>query len=129
VFGGNWKSASGTGDEMAAIIALGIAVVTVAFVAAPFFLGAARTAGDGAGEGQESEALQELLAEKETVYAAIQELDFDWKSGKLSAEDHQSLRQRYEERAALILQQIDALQAKAETREAPRNVRREKRKG
>jgi len=32
--------------------------------------------------------LEELLAEKETVYAAIQELDFDLKSGKLSAEDH-----------------------------------------
>jgi len=70
-----------------------------------------------------------MLVEKETIYAAIQELDFDFKSGKLSAEDHQSLRQRHEERAAALLQTIDNLQAVASKSVTPRKARREKRRG
>jgi hypothetical protein len=111
---------------MAALIALGIAVATVAFVAAPFFL--SRAEGPER-HGMESDEVGELLAEKEVVYDAIQELDFDLQSGKLSAEDHAGLRRRHEERAALLLQQIDALQPARGVSQAGRPSRREKRKG
>lgn len=114
---------------MAILIALGIALAAVAFVAAPLFLGVGRTPRPVAAEAPDSLEMQDVLAEKETMYAAIQELDFDFKSGKLSEEDHQSLRQRYEARAATLLQAIDALRAAGEKPEAPRKTRREKRRG
>src|SRR3990172_9942108 len=95
---------------MAVVISLGIAVVVVAFVAAPFFLLASRSSEGMDKEPDGPDALRDLLAEKETVYAAIQELDFDLKSGKLSPEDHQALRQRHETQAAGVLKRIDELQ-------------------
>jgi len=114
---------------MAILIALGIALAAAAFVAAPLFFGAGKAARPAAGNGQASLELEDLLAEKETVYAAIQELDFDFKSGKLSEEDHQGLRQRYEQRAGFLLKAIDDLQAAAGRSDAPRKARREKRRG
>ncbi len=113
---------------MAVLIALGIAVVVVGFVAAPFFLLEGGRSEDGA-EGKDPDAaaaLADLLAEKEMVYAAIQELDFDLKSGKLSAEDHARLRRRQEEHAAAVLKRLDELQGKPEEVgvERPRRERR-----
>ncbi len=98
---------------MALIIALGIAVVVVAYVALPFFLGVGRREGDPAWTGDGDSPLRDALAEKETLYAAIQELDFDFKSGKLSEADHQALRGKYENQAALVLMRIDELQGAA----------------
>ena len=58
---------------MALIIALGIAVAVVGYVALPFFLGVGR-AGD-APAGDEDSPLRDALAEKEALYDAIQELE------------------------------------------------------
>ncbi|HSB67933.1 MAG TPA: hypothetical protein VLT62_01180 [Candidatus Methylomirabilis sp.] len=113
---------------MAVVISLFIAVVAVAFVAAPFFFATRRSPEPAAKDPDASDALADLLAEKETVYAAIQELDFDFKSGKLSAEDHDMLRRRHEEHAASVLKRIDVLQGKPRQEEAVRAGRREKRK-
>jgi hypothetical protein len=117
---------------MAVIISLGIALLVVAFVAAPFLLLGERSSNPRAGEGKGedgAETLQELLGEKETIYAAIQELDFDFKSGKLSAEDHAALRQRHELQAASVLRRIDEFQAETRPPEKARRPSREKRSG
>ena len=114
---------------MTIVIALGIAVTVVAFVAAPFFLSADSSARAAEETGLPSPELQELMDEKETVYAAIQELDFDFKSGKLSAEDHQSLRQRYEDRAAMLLKTIDERKEPSGRFDTQRKARREKQRG
>lgn len=114
---------------MAVVISLGIAVVVVAFVAAPFFLLTGRSSETEPKGSEISEALVELLAEKETIYAAIQELDFDLKSGKLSTEDHQGLRQRHEAQAAAVMKRIDEAQAAARPGEKSRSALREKRRG
>lgn len=53
--------------------------------------------------------LQELLAEKQTLYTAIKELEFDHHAGKLSLEDYQQTRRSYELRAVALLEQIDRL--------------------
>ena len=45
--------------------------------------------------------------EKDLAYAAIKEADFDLQMGKLSVEDHASLRAKYEARA---LAALDALE-------------------
>ena len=113
---------------MAVLISLFIAVVAVAFVTAPFFLTTRHSPEASAKNPDTSDALADLLSEKETIYAAIQELDFDFKSGKLSAEDHQMLRRRQEEHAATILKRIDELQGKSRQEEAGKAGRREKRK-
>jgi hypothetical protein len=114
---------------MAVVIALGIAVAVVAFVAAPFFLLTGRPSEETSkNPDTTSVALAELLAEKETIYAAIQELDFDLKSGKLSPEDHGALRRRHEAQAAAVLKRIDELQGGIQTSEKSRASRREKRK-
>lgn len=57
----------------------------------------------------EQDQLQELLAEKETVYAAIKELELDQQAGKLSVEDYEQARHSYELRAISLLQRIDRL--------------------
>lgn len=114
---------------MAVVISLGMAVVVVAFVAAPFFLLTGRQSEEAPKGPEASEAVAELLAEKETIYAAIQELDFDLESGKLSPEDHEALRQRHEAQAAEVLRRVDELQEAARQAEKSRGARREKRKG
>jgi hypothetical protein len=113
---------------MAAVIALGIAAAVVAFVVAPFFRVNGRPSPAAPGDADTFEALGELLAEKETTYAAIEELDFDLKSGKISAEDYGALRQRYEIHAATLLQRIDEQQPSRQPGK-PRTARREKQKG
>jgi hypothetical protein len=114
--------------RMAVVISLFIAGVVVAFVAAPFFLMTPRPLKPAAKDPDASDALADLQAEKETVYAAIQELEFDFKSGKLSAEDHQMLRRRQEEHAATVLKRIDELEGKPLQGEPARGGRRGKRK-
>jgi hypothetical protein len=114
---------------MAILIALGIALAAVGFVAAPFFFGARQGARVATADERASLELQEVLAEKETIYAAIQELDFDLKAGKLSVEDHRSSRERHEARAAALLKAIDDHAAATAAAQAPRKVRREKRRG
>ena len=57
----------------------------------------------------ERDELQELLAEKQVLYTAIKELDFDHRAGKLALEDYQQTRRSYEFRAVAILERIDRL--------------------
>jgi len=58
---------------------------------------------------QESEEVRALLAEKRTLYAAIKELEFDHRAGKLAVEDYEQTRRSYEERAVALLEEIDRL--------------------
>ena len=65
---------------------------------------------------------ENLLREKEAVYAAIKDLDFEYKTGKLSDEDYAALRESYRVRALNILKRINepeeeaaGLDAEAET--------------
>lgn len=50
-----------------------------------------------------------LIAQRDATYDAIRDLDFDFQLGKLSRDDYTMLRDKYKARAALVLQQIDAL--------------------
>jgi F0F1-type ATP synthase membrane subunit b/b' len=53
----------------------------------------------------------DLLERKETVYAAIKEIEFDYQMGKLSEEDYNSLRQQYKDEAVSILKKLDTFQS------------------
>ncbi len=54
-------------------------------------------------------ALDGLTAQRDSAYDAIRDLDFDFQMGKLSQTDYTALREKSKTRAALALQQIDAL--------------------
>ncbi len=55
-----------------------------------------------------------LQAEKDAVYAAIRDLDFEYRTGKLSEEDYTSLRQDYRHRALALLKQYGDLEQTTE---------------
>jgi cytochrome c-type biogenesis protein CcmI len=54
----------------------------------------------------------ELTEEKRALYRALSELTFDHQAGHLSEDDYTALRNRYEARAAQLLKELDALEAR-----------------
>lgn len=54
-------------------------------------------------------ALESLVAQRDSTYDAIRDLDFDYQMGKLSQSDYTSLRDKSKARAVQILKQIDEL--------------------
>ena len=55
----------------------------------------------------QADAIERLTLQKETLYTAIRDLDFDHQTGKVDAEDHAALRRQMEAEAADILRQLD----------------------
>ena len=55
----------------------------------------------------QGDVIERLNLQKETVYTAIRDLDFDHQTGKVDSEDHAVLRQEMEAEAADILRQLD----------------------
>ena len=55
----------------------------------------------------QDDAIERLTLQKETLYTAIRDLDFDHQTGKVDAEDHAELRRQMEAEAADILRQLD----------------------
>lgn len=55
----------------------------------------------------ENEELGELYSQRDATYSAIEELEFDLKSGTLSNEDFDVLKQSYKAKAVSILKEID----------------------
>jgi hypothetical protein len=51
--------------------------------------------------------LERLSAQKETLYTAIHDLDFDFQTGKVDRQDYAAMRHSLETEAIEILQQID----------------------
>ncbi|MBI2916971.1 MAG: zinc ribbon domain-containing protein [Chloroflexi bacterium] len=57
-----------------------------------------------------------MAAAKESTYAAIKELEFDYRAGSLSQEDYRDLESRYKRKAAALLQVEDARHSEADRR-------------
>lgn len=97
---------------LAAIIVIGIIV----FIAYPLFTA------PRAGTAETPDALDGLVAQRDSAYDAIRDLDFDFQMGKLSQSDYAALREKYKARAALALQQIDALDGNGAGKKIEDNV-------
>jgi hypothetical protein len=54
---------------------------------------------------------ERLLLQKEMLYGAIRDLDFDFQTGKVDQQDYVELRQQLEGEAVYILRQLDAADA------------------
>lgn len=66
-------------------------------------------------ERAESERLENLLFERETVLAALRDLQLDYQMQKLSEQDFAELDERYRARAIEILRELDSFGIAAET--------------
>ena len=59
--------------------------------------------------------LENLLSAREATYSAIKDLESDHAQGKLSDADYQAVRAKYENRALLILQELNLVELRAST--------------
>ncbi len=103
--------------EKAFILILSLAVAI--FVALPFFrkrLDESSRAQSSAAEIEDpiKDRLRKLNLEKESIFAAIKEIDFDYDLGKLSKDDYDELQKKYKLQAASILKEIDKVSIKAD---------------
>src|SRR5437879_11221426 len=55
-----------------------------------------------------------LQRKKEIILGNIQDLDFEYKCGKLSPEDYQKIRSEMSTEAAIVLQEIENIEASAD---------------
>jgi hypothetical protein len=58
--------------------------------------------------------VDELIARRDAIYAALKDAEFDRETGKLAEEDYRFIRARYMAEAAQVLRQIDRLAPEAE---------------
>lgn len=90
-------------DLGAVLLLVALLLVVGLYLSAPLF---GRTRRPVA---QETLETSSLLAERDRVIAALQELDFDFKLGKVPAEDYPVQRASLLEKGADILRKLDAL--------------------
>ncbi|MFQ5341712.1 MAG: zinc-ribbon domain-containing protein [Anaerolineae bacterium] len=91
---------------VAAILVLG--AVTVAFVLYPL-LRASALARRYITDSVAGDRLAKLIAQRDAVYDAIRDVDFDRETGKLTAEDHRLMRERLTAEGVRLLQELDRL--------------------
>jgi hypothetical protein len=100
---------------LSAILAVAVVVAALVYVVRPFFHGAehqAAAAGTGAREGLE------LVEERDRALAALKELEFDHRTGKVSDADYRELVGQLRRRAVEVLRSLEPEQTP--TRSAPR---------
>jgi hypothetical protein len=96
-----------------AILAVAVVVAALVYVVRPFFHAAEpQAAGTGAREGLE------LVEERDRALAALKELEFDHRTGKVSDADYRELVGQLRRRAVEVLRSLEPEQTP--TRSAPR---------
>ena len=107
------------------ILATGISI----FIALPFFRKRAEQASSqeecGAIDNPIEARLRSLDIEKESLYAALKEIEFDYDLGKLSKEDYEELQKRYKFQAASILKEIDDVRIKTDSIDLEEKIEKE----
>jgi hypothetical protein len=100
------------------IILIALLIVgTFAFVFRPLFAAGHKDSGVRRllpSGGQTSSSVDELIARRDAIYAALKDAEFDRETGKLADEDYQIVRNRYMSEAAQVLRQLDRLAPEAE---------------
>lgn len=91
-------------DIIVAIIGLTMTVVVGAYIAQPLFARARVVP-------VPDSPREQLQAERDVLYSAIRDLDFDFQTGKLVEADYAAVREKYVARGIEILKQLDALEA------------------
>jgi len=89
------------------LVLLLLAAGLVAFIGEPL-LGHRRRQRQGETQPQ-TQAIERLNLQKEGLYTAIQDLDFDYQTGKVDQWDYETLRQQLEGEAIATLRELDGL--------------------
>jgi hypothetical protein len=92
-------------DIVVALIGLTMTVIVAAYVAQPL-IARLRT---GTATLLEDSPRDKLMAERDALYAAIRDLDFDFQTGKLLEADYRAMREKYAARGVEILKGLDAM--------------------
>lgn len=85
---------------IALIVIMVVVIVAYPFFKPPVFLPA-----------PSHPVLEELVSQRDAMYAAIKDLENEFATGKLSEADYRSLRAKYEAKAVTILQELDRVVA------------------
>ena len=107
---------------METLIILIISTAVAIYIALPFFLKRGSQGNDAPvifeveSREHEIEKLKSLDNQKETLYSAIRDIDFDFELGKLSKEDFIELKNQYKFEAAGVLKEIDQIQNQGGTK-------------
>ncbi len=96
--------------ELTMAMMLVLTVGAAVYVAWPLLVGRTQPE-EYLGAEPDEPALQQLMFQRDTTYAAMKELDFDYAMGNLSKEDYQELQNRYKRKAVALLKRIDDLKA------------------
>lgn len=110
------------------IFILAIAVGVAIFIALPFFkdrLKEESQHGKNISGTSLEEELKNLHTQKESLYTALKEFDFDYNMGKLSKEDYEELKTRYTAQAIEVLKGIDSMEQRADSSDLDEEVEKE----
>ncbi|RMD93189.1 MAG: zinc-ribbon domain-containing protein [Calditrichaeota bacterium] len=86
-----------------------VVLTSLAYVALPFF---ARPNAESKRRRSMAPALEDLLAERDNLLAAIKDLEFDLEMGKISREDFNPLIREYRQKASRIFQSLEKANGK-----------------
>jgi len=86
---------------METVLIVTLVLGTLAFIGWPLLHPAASPRSQGKKE------LEALESEKEVVYAALKDLELDYRMGKIDAKDYGELKDRYRLKALTLLEEID----------------------
>lgn len=93
-------------------IVLALLILVALFIARPFLQVARREENQLRGAAQQREHLRSsLLAERDRVLTALQELDFDFALGKVPEDEYPAMRAALLHKGADMLRQLDVLEA------------------
>ncbi len=98
---------------MDTIVILIITALVALYIALPFFLRKKdyiNKTVESLRSINEVDRLTSLNNQKETLYSAIRDIDFDYGLGKLSKDDYEELNNKYRDEAASVLKEIDEYQ-------------------
>ncbi|MFQ5595681.1 MAG: zinc ribbon domain-containing protein [Anaerolineae bacterium] len=112
---------------MTPIIVAGILIlsaITVAFVLYPV-VRASALARRYITDSVAGDRLAELIAQRDAVYDAIRDVDFDRETGKLTSEDHRLMRERLTAEGVRLLQELDRLMQSNVREDIEREIERE----
>jgi rubrerythrin len=98
-------------DIGAIFLLLSVCFLTALFVARPFLDKTRQISATG-----DDQKLSTLLAERDRLIGALQELDFDHTLGKIPSEDYPTMRATLLQSAADVLRQLDELQPQISAR-------------
>jgi hypothetical protein len=101
-------------DVGSIFLILALVFVVGLFVSRPFFAAGPKAADPTALSDSDEHRRSSLLAERDRLLTAIQELDFDHRLGKIPAEDYPATRAGLLQNAALVLRRLDEFQESIE---------------